>query len=42
MDGIARIIADLLVVLTAGLLAGAACKRMGVSLLAGHLIVLLR
>ena len=39
MDDISRIIADLLVVLTAGLLAGAACKRMGVSLLVGYLIV---
>lgn len=39
MDDVSRIIADLLVVLTAGLLAGAACKRMGISLLVGYLVV---
>ena len=39
MDDISKIIADLLIVLAAGLVAGAACKRMGVSLLVGYLIV---
>ena len=39
MDDISKIIADLLIVLAAGLLAGAACKRLGVSLLVGYLIV---
>lgn len=39
MDDNSKIIADLLIVLAAGLLAGAACKRMGVSLLVGYLIV---
>ncbi|HUG68788.1 MAG TPA: cation:proton antiporter [Pirellulaceae bacterium] len=39
MDDIATIIPGLLIVLTAGLLAGAVCKRIGVSLLVGYLIV---
>lgn len=39
MDDTSRIIADLLIVLTAGLLAGATCKRIGVSLLVGYLVV---
>lgn len=39
MDDIATIIPGLLIVLTAGLLAGAVCKRIEVSLLVGYLIV---
>jgi CPA2 family monovalent cation:H+ antiporter-2 len=39
MDDLSKITADLLVVLFAGLLAGAVCRRWGVSLLVGYLIV---
>ena len=39
MEEFANITPDLLIVLTAGLLAGAACKRVGVSLLVGYLVV---
>ena len=34
-----QLVADLLIVLTAGFVSGALCKRMGVSLLVGYLIV---
>lgn len=39
MEDLSKNIFDLLIVLTAGLLAGAACKRLGVSLLVGYLVV---
>lgn len=39
MEDFANIAPDLLIVLAAGLLAGAVCKRMGVSLLVGYLVV---
>ncbi len=39
MGNSSQIIADLLTVLTAGLVAGAVCKRIGVSLLVGYLLV---
>ncbi|TWU20621.1 Inner membrane protein YbaL [Novipirellula galeiformis] len=39
MDDISQLTADLLIVLTAGLIAGAVCKRIGVSMLVGYLIV---
>ncbi|HRX79302.1 MAG TPA: cation:proton antiporter, partial [Pirellulaceae bacterium] len=39
MEEFANIIPALLIVLTAGLLAGAVCKRIGVSLLVGYLVV---
>ena len=39
MDDISRVIVDLLIVLAAGLMAGMACKRIGVSLLVGYLVV---
>ncbi len=39
MNDISTLIADLLIVLIAGLLAGSICKRIGVSLLVGYLIV---
>lgn len=39
MDDITQITVDLLIVLAAGLLAGAICKRIGVSLLVGYLVV---
>ncbi len=39
MDDITTIIGDLLVVLAAGLVAGAVCKRINVSLLVGYLVV---
>ena len=39
MDDISKLIADLLIVLAAGLLAGSVCKRLGISLLVGYLVV---
>ncbi|TWT82033.1 Inner membrane protein YbaL [Planctomycetes bacterium CA13] len=39
MDDLSRITFDLLIVLTAGLIAVATCKRIGVSLLVGYLVV---
>ena len=39
MDDISTLIADLLIVLVAGFLAGSACKRLGLSLLVGYLAV---
>ncbi len=39
MDDISGITTDLLLVLTAGLIAGAVCKRIGVSMLVGYLVV---
>ena len=39
MNDISTLMADLLIVLVAGLLAGSVCKRIGVSLLVGYLIV---
>ncbi|MFG0261643.1 MAG: cation:proton antiporter [Novipirellula sp. JB048] len=39
MDDILQLTADLLIVLTAGLIAGAVCKRVGISMLVGYLVV---
>ncbi|MCA9132594.1 MAG: cation:proton antiporter [Planctomycetales bacterium] len=39
MDDLSSLVANLLVVLTAGLLAGSLCKRLGISLLVGYLVV---
>ncbi len=39
MDIISKLVADLLIILGAGLFAGAACKRLGISLLVGYLVV---
>lgn len=39
MDDISKLMADLLIVLAAGLLAGSVCKRLGISLLVGYLVV---
>ncbi|MBL4886330.1 MAG: cation:proton antiporter [Planctomycetaceae bacterium] len=39
MNDISTLMADLLIILIAGLLAGSVCKRVGISLLVGYLIV---